>query len=237
MVDLLAGLRGAFLARRIFPVVMSSALHNIGSDFILDLIVNVFPAPAARLAIGGTSEPDGKGKPVERKISDAEPVSLFVFKTLSDAFAGRINYFKVVSGVLKNDATLTNLSRGVPERFQHLHIMQGKTATDVAELHAGDIGAIAKLKETITGDTLGDKAAPIFYPPRESPNPRSRLPSSPRRAPTKIALGKASTRFWRKTCRCGFRATRRPRSFCFPGRASSTSKWWWPSCASALRWT
>jgi elongation factor G len=171
VVDLLAGLRGAFLARRIFPVVLSSALHNIGSDFILDLIVNVFPNPAARVAIGGTTEPDGKGKPVERKINDAEPVSLFVFKTLSDAFAGRINYFKVVSGLVKNDATLTNLSRGLPERFQHLHIMQGKMAMDVAELHAGDIGAIAKLKETITGDTLGDKVAAIFYPHARIPEP------------------------------------------------------------------
>jgi elongation factor G len=70
-----------------------------------------------------------------------------------------------MSGVLKNDATLTNFNRSTAERLQHVQVMQGKTATAVAELHAGDLGAVAKLKETFTGDTLGDKAAAIFYPP------------------------------------------------------------------------
>ena len=78
-----------------------------------------------------------------------------MFKTLSDPFAGRINYFKVMSGVLKNDATLTDFTRGTSERFQHLHVMQGKTGVEIAELHSGDLGAIAKLKETVTGDTFG----------------------------------------------------------------------------------
>jgi elongation factor G len=169
--DLTAGLRGAFLARRIFPVVLSSAVHNIGSDSILNLIASVFPNPAARGAITGTSEPDGKGRPVERKISDAESLSVFVFKTLSDPFAGRINYFKVISGVLKNDANVANFSRGIAERFQHLHVPQGKSAAEVPELHAGDIGAIAKLKESLTGDTLGDKSAPVYYPHARIPEP------------------------------------------------------------------
>jgi elongation factor G len=73
--------------------------------------------------------------------------------------------------VLKNDATLASFNRGVPERFQHLHVMQGKSAAGIGELHAGDIGAIAKLKETITGDTLGDKAAAIFFPHARIPEP------------------------------------------------------------------
>jgi elongation factor G len=108
---------------------------------------------------------------MERKVSDGQPLSLFVFKTLSDPFAGRINYFKVKSGVLKNDATLANFKRGIAERFQHTQTMQGKNAAEVAELHAGDIGAIAKLKDTLTGDALGDKAAPIHYPPARIPEP------------------------------------------------------------------
>ncbi len=169
--DLTLGLRGAILERRIFPALLSSALHNIGSDAILDMVVNVFPNPAARGAASGTSEPGGKGRPVERKVSDAEPLSLFVFKTLSDPFAGRINYFKVMSGVLKSDATLTNFRLGTTERFQHTQVMQGKVGTEVAELHAGDVGAIAKLKETLTGDTLGDKAAPIHFPQAHIPEP------------------------------------------------------------------
>ena len=127
-----------------------------------------------RLRFGGKltghAGADQKGD-VERKIADSEPVSLFVFKTVADPFAGRINYFKVMSGVLKNDATLTNFNRSSQERFQHVQVMEGKTATAVNELHTGDIGAIAKLKETVTGDTLGDKNAPIFYSPARIPEP------------------------------------------------------------------
>ena len=170
--DLLRGLKLAFQVGRIFPIVVSSALHNVGSDAILNLLVDVFPNPGARGSVRGSSEADGKGlQPVERKVADPEPLSIFIFKTFSDPFAGRINYFKVKSGVLHNDATLTNFAHGVAERFQHTQLMQGKTGAEVAELHAGDIGAIAKLKETLTGDTLGDKAAPIHYPHARLPEP------------------------------------------------------------------
>jgi elongation factor G len=168
--DLKKGLREAVLAKRILPVLLSSALHNIGSDAILNFVAEICPSPAFRGKLTGHASPDHKGD-VERKIADSEPVSLFVFKTVADPFAGRINYFKVMSGVLKNDATLTNFNRSTPERFQHVQVMQGKTATAVNDLHPGDIGAIAKLKETVTGDTLGDKSAPIFYPPARIPEP------------------------------------------------------------------
>jgi elongation factor G len=171
MEDLKRGLRLAFRQRRLSPVVLSSALHNIGSEAILNLLVEIFPDPAARGTVSGFTQPGGKGAPVERKIADSEPLSLFVFKTLSDPFAGRINYFKVMSGVLKNDATVSSFTRGSSERFQHVQVMQGKTGLEVAELHAGDLGAIAKLKETVTGDTLGDKAAPIYYPAAHVPEP------------------------------------------------------------------
>ena len=169
--DLKKGLQLAFRERRLFPVVLSSALRNIGSDAILNLILDIFPDPAGRGNASGFSEPGGKGNPLERKIADSEPLSIFVFKTLSDPFAGRINYFKVMSGVLKNDATITNFTRGTSERFQHVQVMQGKAGVEVAELHAGDLGAIAKLKETVTGDSLGDKASPIFYPAARIPEP------------------------------------------------------------------
>jgi elongation factor G len=168
--DLKKGLREAVLSKRILPVLLSSALHNIGSDAILNFVAEILPSPAFRGKLTGHTSSDGKDE-VERKIADSEPVSLFVFKTVADPFAGRINYFKVMSGVLKNDATLTNYSRSTPERFQHVQVMQGKTAAAVNDLHPGDIGAIAKLKETVTGDTLGDKSAPIFYPPARIPEP------------------------------------------------------------------
>jgi elongation factor G len=169
--DLVRGLKSAFQEGRIFPVVACSAFRNIGSDAILNLLVEVFPDPAARGGLSGFSEAGGKGNAAERKVSDKEPAAIFVFKTLSDPFAGRISYFKVMSGVLHNDVSLTNFARGIIERFQHIQVMQGKTATAVAELHAGDIGAISKLKETLTGDTLGDKASPIHFPPARIPEP------------------------------------------------------------------
>ena len=156
---------------RIFPVLLSSALHNVGSDAILNALVDIFPNPASRSGASGFTEPGGKGKPVERAIADKEPVSLFVFKTLSDTFAGRISYFKVMSGILRDDATVQNFTRGSAERFQHVQWMQGKTGAAVAELHAGDIGAIAKLRDTLTGDTLGDKGSPIHYPVARVPEP------------------------------------------------------------------
>ena len=104
------------------------------------------------------------GQPVKRKIADSQPVSAYVFKTVADPFAGRVSYFKVMSGVVKNEANLTNFNRGSSERLSHIAVTQGKTQTSVAELHAGDIGAVAKLKDTLTGDALGDKPAPIVFP-------------------------------------------------------------------------
>jgi elongation factor G len=168
--DLIPAVRRASVAEKIFPVLLTSAMHNIGNASVLTFLADGFPHPDEHAQVG-YKEPSGKSDRVERKYDDSQPLSLFVFKTLADPFAGRINYFKVKSGVLKNDATLTNFNRSVPERFQHIQLVQGKTLTEVADLHAGDIGAIVKLKETTTGETLGDKGAPIFYAPAQIPEP------------------------------------------------------------------
>ena len=168
--DLIPAVRKAIVAEKIFPVLMTSGLHNIGTASLLTFLADAFPHPDEHAQVG-YKDPAGKGDRVERKYDDAQPVSLFVFKTLADPFAGRINYFKVKSGVLKNDATLTNYNRNLAERLQHTQVVQGKQLTEVGELHAGDIGAIAKLKETTTGETLGDKAGTIFYTPAKLPEP------------------------------------------------------------------
>src|SRR5712672_1444895 len=168
--DLIPGVRKAIVAEKIVPVLMISAAHNIGNASLLTFLADVFPHPDEHEE-EGYAEPGGKGNRVARKYDDAQPLSIFVFKTMADPFAGRINYFKVKSGVLKNDATLTNFNRGTQERMQHIQVVQGKTLTEVGELHAGDIGAIAKLKDTLTGDTLGDKNAAVFYKPAQIPEP------------------------------------------------------------------
>jgi elongation factor G len=168
--DLIPGVRKAIVAEKIFPVLMVSALHNVGTASLLTFIADVLPHPDEHSQVG-FKETGGKGERIERKYDDNQPLSIFVFKTLADPFAGRINYFKVKSGVLKNDATLLNYNRSLPERLQHTQVVQGKQLTEVPELHAGDVGAIAKLKETTTGETLGDKASPIFYSPAQLPEP------------------------------------------------------------------
>jgi len=189
--DLTKGLREAVLAKRMFPVMLSSALHNIGSDAILNFLVGIFPSPAVRGKAPLSKTHDGKGETIDRKIADQEPATVFVFKTLADPFAGRINYFKVISGVVKNDVTLQNHNRNTQERLQHVQVMQGKTATAVPELHAGDIGAVAKLKDTITGDTLGDKSAAGFYPTARIPEPSITFAIEPKTRADEDRIGQA----------------------------------------------
>jgi elongation factor G len=161
------GLKSAVREMRIFPVLCSSALHNVGTDLILNFITENLPAPTERDPI--TASVDGKD--VERRISESDPPSLFVFKTTADPFAGRITYFKVMSGIVKNDANHQNVTRNSLERLAHLSSPQGKTLQPVTELHAGDIGAIAKLKETLTGDTLAEKGFNVTYPKVKLPEP------------------------------------------------------------------
>jgi elongation factor G len=154
------GLRQAILERRIAPVLCASALQNIGTDAILGFILDYFPAPGDRGPVKAASN----GNSAERPVKDSEPAAVFVFKTVADVFAGRVSCFKVMSGVLKNDANLVNSRSGASERLAHVSVLQGKNLVAVTELHAGDIGAVAKLKETLTSDTLHDKASPIVYP-------------------------------------------------------------------------
>ncbi|HET7108391.1 MAG TPA: elongation factor G [Candidatus Acidoferrum sp.] len=168
--DLIPAVRKAIVAEKIVPVLMISSTRNVGNSSLLTFLADVFPHPDEHSQFG-FKEPGAKGDRIDRKYDDAQPLSVFAFKTLADAFSGRINYFKVKSGVLKNDATLQNFNRNIPERFQHTMVVQGKQLTEIQELHAGDIGAITKLKETVTADTLGDKAAPIYYAPAKLPEP------------------------------------------------------------------
>jgi len=161
------GLRLAVKERRIYPVLCASALHNIGADQILDFVTEFFPAPTEHEPFTATLN----GAETTRAISDAGPLSLFVFKTVADPFAGRVSYFKVMSGVLKNDGNATNSRTGTTDRLAHIGVLMGKQIVPVTDIHAGDIGAVAKLKDTLTGDTLADKSSPIVWPPVKIPEP------------------------------------------------------------------
>ncbi len=161
--DLLKGLREAFLARAIFPVLPASSLLNVGIHPILDAIVDLAPSPAEREPVSG-HEPHSKDA-IVRRPDPAEPFAALVFKTLVDPHAGHISIFRVFSGTLKGDSVAQNSSRDTAERVGHLFFLQGKNQSPVGEVTAGDIAAVAKLKDTRTNDTLCDKAHPIVLDP------------------------------------------------------------------------
>jgi elongation factor G len=186
--DLVPALHNAIREDKIFPVLFASGLGNVSADRLMDFIVEFTPTAIEHDVVRGEVT-SGNGEPPARKESDTEPVSLYVFKTVSDPFAGRISYFKVFSGVLKNDATLVNYARGTQEKLSRISVMQGKEAIPVPELHAGDIGAVAKLKDTLTGDTLGDKSAPIQYPHVKLPEPAITFAIEPKSRADEDKLG------------------------------------------------
>ncbi len=159
---IITGIHNAIRDDKIFPVLFASGLGNMGTDEILDFIVDYMPTGVERAHLHTNNAGSNGDHPVAH-ISDTDPIALYVFKTVSDPFAGRISFFKVVDGVVKNDAAVFNHTRQTAEKFAHLSIMQGKNAVAVSELHAGDIGAVAKLKETLTGDSLGDKNKPVLF--------------------------------------------------------------------------
>jgi elongation factor G len=148
------GLKREVAHHQIFPVLFTSASHDIGGHLILDAFVSLLPSPDEAKTIEGK---DAKGQPLtyERR-AEAFPAAL-VFKTFSDPFSGRVSLFRVFSGTLKSDTGFWNTTRDHEERVGKLQLLQGKQQVPVPELKAGDIGAVAKLKDVRTGDTLAGK--------------------------------------------------------------------------------
>src|SRR5438034_4076501 len=165
--ELVAGLRAATIAGKVFPLVCTSATLNIGIQPLLDAILAYLPSPAERPFAGV----DKTGAEVRRAADDKAPMSAFVWKTIADPFAGRITMFRVVSGALKSDSTVHNRTKETSERLGHLMLMQGKTQTTLPEIKAGDLGAVAKLKDTLTNDVLGDKGDTVTFPAIKFPEP------------------------------------------------------------------
>ena len=152
--ELAAALRGAVARGELFPVACGAATQNLGATALLDLIVESVPSPAEK---GGEGSPDG--------------TAAFVFKTVADPFAGRITVFRVLSGELKADSTLVNSRTHGKERLGQLLLLQGKEHQQAGEFVAGDIGAVAKLKETQTGDVLLSSDKPVAVEPIPFPQP------------------------------------------------------------------
>ena len=158
--DILPGLKREIIERKVFPVFCTSSALGIGVLRVLDACVALMPSPEGRKAEGTGKD----GKPVVLFNNDADPAVAQVFKTVSDPFAGRISYLRILSGHFQSDGTYFNSTKGVPERFSGLFLPQGKEHVNVPEARAGDIVAVAKLKDTLTGDTLTTKDSHIVLP-------------------------------------------------------------------------
>jgi elongation factor G len=158
--DLVEGLKAGVLSGEINPVSVTAAYNNQGADLLLDMINDLLPAPIDCASQIGT---DPKSKDVtEREPKPDAPFSAQVFKTMADPFAGRLTIFRVFSGTLSGDS-FYNSTKDVSERFGQIFIMEGKNQKPVDSVGPGMIAAVAKLKETVTGDTLCVEVPPIVY--------------------------------------------------------------------------
>jgi elongation factor G len=166
--EVLGGLHKGLCEGTVFPVLVGSATKLIGVDRLADLIVEMGPSPLERGPAAGVKP--AVDKEIERAMDPGGPVSAFVFKTISDPYVGRISLFKVISGKLRPDSTLSNTERSIEERLAHIFTLRGKSQETVSEVVAGDIAAVAKLAHTHSGHTLADKSDPIVYPSLEQPD-------------------------------------------------------------------
>ncbi|MFZ2088630.1 MAG: elongation factor G [Desulfobaccales bacterium] len=160
--EIYQGLRAGTIKGQFVPVLFGAAHDHLGYELLLEAINQYMPAPEDRGQIKGIN-PAKK----EEVALEADPDGILaaqVFKTVADPYAGRLSIFRVFSGTMKSDTTVFNVNKGVPERYGQLFLPEGKGQKAVTEAGPGAIAAVAKLKETVTGDTLGSEAKPVLLP-------------------------------------------------------------------------
>ena len=167
--DLENGFRLALLSRKIFPVYCLSASQGIGTSNLLNFVMTYGPSPKDRGAVKAIN-PDTKAEISIEPDATKEP-SLLVFKTVSEEHVGELSFFRVYSGTITPGLDLLNQSNGKSERLGQLFVMKGKERQEISKLFVGDIGAVVKLKDTHTNNTLSGRAFPVTYPPIVFPDP------------------------------------------------------------------
>jgi len=166
--EILRGLRTRFVAGELYPVLCGSGLLCSGVQNLLEFIIQCFPAPDEYEFEGYENEK--QEKLLSRKVPSKGPLIAFVFKTISDPYAGRLTFFKVYSGEFKSDSTVHNMAKRKDERIQHVLVLRGKKQETIHKIVAGDIGALAKLSVTVTGDTLVAPNTSFIIPPTVLPH-------------------------------------------------------------------
>ncbi|MGA2553805.1 MAG: elongation factor G, partial [Smithella sp.] len=167
--ELKAGLKKGVSSGSLIPVMCGSAVKGIGISMLMDLIVNAFASPVDRGA--KTGKKPGTEDIEERQPSEDAPFSAIVFKTIADPYAGRLTLFRVYSGKLNPDSSVYNSTKKITEKFGHIFFLEGKTQKQAEGLIPGDIAGVAKLKDTVTGDTLCFEKAPVIFDKVEIPHP------------------------------------------------------------------
>jgi len=183
-----AGLRSGVLSGAIVPVLCGAATANLGIQPLLDAIVSYLPSPIDRGAVTGTNP--STGEEVKLEPSETAPLAALVFKTTADPYVGRLTYFRVYSGILHSDTQVWNANKAREERVGQVFIIRGKTQEPTVQLVAGDIGGVAKLQETHTGDTLCTRDKPVVLAPITFPKPAFSAAVEPK---TKADLDKLGT--------------------------------------------
>ncbi|MEL7567663.1 MAG: elongation factor G [Dehalobacterium sp.] len=177
--EIIAGLKAGISAGNVVPVLCGSALKNIGADLLLNVLKDYAPAPLER---------------IEDKDAQTKPVAALVFKTMADPFVGRINFFKVFQGTFKGDSYAFNTTKEADEKVSQLFTMQGKTQMQVPEFKFGDIGVVAKLAQTNTGDTLTTKDSGVVLEGVDFPIPTLTVAIEPKSKGDEDKLGNAINR-------------------------------------------
>jgi elongation factor G len=176
--DILRGLKARLARGNLVPVLCGSAAMNIGAKSLMQSIINLLPSPmeaAPYTAVNPVTNAE-----VQLQSDSAGDLASLVFKTMADPYVGKLSYFRVYSGTVESDSRVYNINLGEEERFGQIYTMRGKEQIPVARVPAGDMGAVARLSETKTGDSLCDRGAPLRLQPAVYPSPLYSVAVSPK---------------------------------------------------------
>lgn len=185
--EMRVGLKLGLRQGTVVPVLCGSATQNIGIAYLLKFFADYAPSPLEAPAIAAQNPVTKQDEPLTP--NDAGNLATFVFKTLADPYVGKLTFFRVYSGAMESDSRVSNSRRGTEERIGQLYVLRGKEQLPVKKIGAGDIGAVAKMQDTATGDTLCDKGHPLILPKVIYPNPVYSVALTPK---TKTDLDKMS---------------------------------------------
>jgi elongation factor G len=214
--ELVQGLHSFFVDRSIVPAFCVSAGKNMGVKQLMDAMVELFPNPLERTPVPGLTT-GSEEEEVELSISPDGPVTAYVFKTLADPFAGRINLVKAITGTVKSDSNLRNRTAESNERLGAVHIPQGKSYEPVPELRPGDLGAVMKLKNTATGDTLSEPSARSIVRKVEFPEAAISFAVEPKSRGDEDKIGNAIARVIEEDPSISFRREAQTKEFLLSG--------------------